>query len=220
VADALCREGDLSGRRVLDVGCGTGRLSELLDRRGATVWGVDPSAEMLAVARRRLPRRVGLKVGRAEELPFRDGWFERAVLWLVVHLVNRPVAFEDVHRILGAGGRVAIATFPTAYFERMWLARFFPSLAAIDRARFPEPEALADELRSAGFGEARIRALSQRATVTREEALARLRGRHISTLQLLPEDEYRDGVARAERELADVTEYPRDWVILTAPRAE
>ena len=55
------REGDLRGRRVLDVGCGTGRLvSRLVERYGCKVWGVDPEPEMVEVAReKRTPRASG-----------------------------------------------------------------------------------------------------------------------------------------------------------------
>jgi ubiquinone/menaquinone biosynthesis C-methylase UbiE len=57
---------------VLDAGCGTGRFLAALAPE-ARVWGIDPSAEMLAVARERLPRSVRLKQARAEQPPFRDG---------------------------------------------------------------------------------------------------------------------------------------------------
>jgi SAM-dependent methyltransferase len=81
---------------VLDVGCGTGRTAAALaERYGAKVWGVDPSEEMLAVARQKVPASVGLKAGSAEDLPFRDGWFERAVMVLVVHHVDRGRALPD-----------------------------------------------------------------------------------------------------------------------------
>jgi hypothetical protein len=118
--------------------------------------------------------------------------------------------------VLAPGGRAVIATFRPEHFERIWLAPLFPSLGAIDRARFPDPAVLADELRAAGFSEVRTRALTQPASVGREEALERLRGRYISTLSLLSEDEYRAGLARAERELAERTEYALEWSILAA----
>lgn len=97
----LVREGDLRGRRVLDLGCGTGRVGAVLaERYGATVCGVDPSPEMLEVARGRAPVGVAeLKRGTAEGIPFPDGSFERAIMQMVVHLVDRPRAFAELHRV-------------------------------------------------------------------------------------------------------------------------
>jgi SAM-dependent methyltransferase len=203
---------------VLDVGCGTGRLAAELAGRGAKVWGVDTSEQMLQGARRRLGRSVGLKRACAESLPFRDGWFEGAVLMLVVHLVDRSRALPELARVLTPGGRLVMATFRPENFDRIWLARFFPSLPSIDKARFPEPEALAGELTKAGFSSTKIRELSQSARVSREQALDRLRGRYISTLWLLPEDEYRAGLEQAERELGEETGYSREWAIVVAER--
>ncbi len=219
VADAVWDEGDLLGRRLLDVGCGTGRLSALFAERGAKVWGVDPSDEMLDQARARALRGVGFRTGGAESLPFRDGWFDRAVLMLVIHLVDRGRALAELHRVLKADGRLVIATFRPEHFERLWLAELFPSLAGIDRSRFPDPLELAAGLEAAGFDRVRIRDLAQRATVSRADALERIRGRYISSLALLPEDEYRAGLARAERELGAITEYPRAWAIVVADRS-
>ena len=61
---------------MLDVGCGTAKFARVLAERGlARVWGVDPSAQMLAEARERVPSSVGLKLGEAErELPARVGY--------------------------------------------------------------------------------------------------------------------------------------------------
>ncbi len=56
LVDVLVQEGDLRGRRVLDVGSGTGRLASLLvERYGCKVWGVDPEPEMIEVARAKVP---------------------------------------------------------------------------------------------------------------------------------------------------------------------
>jgi hypothetical protein len=77
---------------------------------------------------------------------------------------------------------------------------------------------LARELRSVGFEAVREVRLTQTARVTRAVALERIRGRYISTLQLLPDHEYAHGLARAEDELPDELEYPLDWAILVASR--
>jgi ubiquinone/menaquinone biosynthesis C-methylase UbiE len=145
------REAGLAGGRVLDVGCGTGRVCRVLaERRLAKIWGVDPVPEMLAEARRRLPSSVGLKRGSAERLPFKPGSFDAAILWTVIHLIDRRRAFDELHRVLVPGGRVAIVTFTPEHHSRHWLNEYFPSIAAIDRDRHPPPETLEDELRRAG----------------------------------------------------------------------
>jgi ubiquinone/menaquinone biosynthesis C-methylase UbiE len=215
VFDVVERRGELAGRRVLDVGCGTGRLEVALGER-ARVWGIDPSPEMLALARRQAPRAAGFKLARAEELPFKDGWFERAVMWLSVHLVDRPLAFRELYRVLAADGRLVIVSFDVGHFERYWLNAFFPSLERIDRARFPTAEMLSGELVAAGFEVPELVRLHDEASLTREEALERVRGRHISTFDLLAEDELRRGTERAERELPGRIDYSTEWLLAFA----
>jgi SAM-dependent methyltransferase len=200
--DALVREGDLRGRRVLDIGCGTGSLAAaLVERERARVWAVDASEPMLEIARSRAVRGLGVKRGTAERLPFRDGWFERAVMCLVVHHVDRPRAFAEAHRVLTTEGRLAIATFDHAHFDRHWAAPYFPTLATIDRARFPAREQLVRDLTDAGFARVETTVLEDAETIDRETAVAKLRAGHISTLALLPPDELDAGIERAEREL-------------------
>lgn len=212
VFDLVVREGGLRGRRVLDAGCGTGRLAAALaERARAKVWGVDRSPEMLAVARTRVPPGVGLKLGRLEELPFKDDWFDAAVAWLVVHLVDRPRALAELRRVVRPGGAIAVVSFHPDHFAGYWLNRFFPSLAAIDLARFPTEEELAALLPGARF-----RRLSQAASLSREDALRRLRERHISTFDLLDEEELRAGTERAERELPATLAYRVEWLVAVA----
>jgi len=170
------------------------------------------------MAERARARGVNVKVAPAERLPFKDAWFERALAWLVVHLVDRPAAFAELARVLQPDGRLAIATFNPTHFERYYLNHLFPSLERIDRERFPEPDALVAELEAAGFEPRPIR-LTQRGGLGRDESLARIRGRFISTLRLLDEAEFEQGLARAEHELPERISYELEWAVVVATRA-
>jgi SAM-dependent methyltransferase len=219
IFDVVVAEGDLRGRRVLDCGCGTGRLSQALAETTASkVWGVDPEPEMLRVAETNVPAGVGLKAGRAEDLPFRDGWFERAALWLVCHLVDGPAAFSELRRVLADDGRLVVVTFDPAHFGEFWLNRFFPSIERIDRARFPDAAELERQLRSAGFAQIRPHRRSQRAEITRAQAIERIEQRHISTFDLLDEDELAHGTQLALDRLPPTVEYAIEWLIVVAER--
>jgi ubiquinone/menaquinone biosynthesis C-methylase UbiE len=216
----LAEAGDLRGRRVLDIGCGTGTLAAwLTDRAAARVWGVDPSPEMLAVARGKVPDGVGLKEGRAEALPFKDGWFERVVMMLVFHHVDGAAALEEIHRVLGEDGRLVIGTFAPAQFDDYYLAPFFPSIPLIDRARFETPDQVVALLEAAGFADIETHGLEQHVSLSRETVLARVRGKHISTFQLVAEGEYTEGLARAERELPASVESHVHWLVVSALRS-
>jgi ubiquinone/menaquinone biosynthesis C-methylase UbiE len=213
----VVEDGDLGGRRVLDCGCGTGRLSQALaETATGCVWGVDPEPEMLRVARENVPASVGLKAGRAEDVPFPDAWFQRAVLWLVCHLVDRPAAFTELRRVLTADGRLVVVTFDPAHFGSFWLDPYFPSIEQVDRARFPTAPELEEQLAAAGFSAIRFRRCSQRASITRAQALERIERRHISTFDLLEPQEVRQGTVRAKKELPATVEYPMEWLIAVA----
>jgi ubiquinone/menaquinone biosynthesis C-methylase UbiE len=211
-------------RRLVDVGCGTGRFAVFARRRlGARVWGIDPSAEMLQRARARPDARgIGWKQGVAERLPFRDGWFDAGHMHLVVHtLADRRRALAELARVLGPGGRLAIATFAGEHFDRFFLNPYFPTLAGIDRARFPEPAALAADLAEAGFTSTQIERISQPVQADPGDVLERVRGRYISTLHLLDPDDYAAGLERLEAEVSagrGPFAYSLEWALLTARR--
>lgn len=104
------------GTRALDVGCGTGALTEELVRRvGAQgVAGVDPSASFIAAMRERFPG-IDVRQGSAEALPFEDGTFDTVLAQLVVHFMADPVAgLAEMRRVTRPGGVVAACVWDYA----------------------------------------------------------------------------------------------------------
>ncbi|MFD5061890.1 class I SAM-dependent methyltransferase [Streptomyces sp. NPDC058394] len=104
----LALAGEVAGRRILDAGCGSGPLSAALRDRGAIVTGVDASAGMLALARRRLGDDVALHVvDLSDRLPFDDGEFDDVVASLVLHyLEDWGPTLAELRRVLRPGGRL------------------------------------------------------------------------------------------------------------------
>ena len=217
----MLEAGDLAGRLVLDVGCGTGRMLQLLAMRHRVAGaGIDSSPEMVQQARRQAPPGVKLQLAEAERLPFGDRTFERALLSMVVHLVDRPRAFAELARVLTPGGRLLVVTPDPAGFAGSWLARLFPSYVAVERARFPSGEELAAELTIAGFGPCSVRRRRYQRRLDRDVALRKLAQRHVSTFALLDEREYQAGVRLAERTLPAQVRYTTATLLVAATRPE
>ena len=213
----LVAAGDLVGRSVLDIGCGTGAALACLVRDfGVRGYGVDSSPRMVEVARANVPPTVDIEVAVAEALPFADESFERAMMSFVVHHVDRPRAFAEIYRVLEPGGRLVVKTSNPSAFDSFWQAPFFPSYAEIERGRFPSSEVLFGELAAAGFGALTCEQLDVPRRFSREVALEKLRERAGSTSVLIDADEYQRGIARAERELPDSVEYTLGLLIVTA----
>ncbi len=215
--EELVARGALAGRRVLDAGCGTGRFaSELVDRFGCEACGIDPEPRMLAVAAGRTGARLRVEQGTAERLPVDDGSFERVTMVLSAHLVDRPQAFAECRRALEPQGFLVVAGFDPATFEGYWLNRFFPSMLAADLRRFPSAKTLELDLVDAGFAETRVTRFCAPRSLTRVAALDRIRGRQSATFDLVPEEEFRAGLKKAEAELADPVVAPDEMLIAVA----
>jgi len=162
----------------LDLGCGTGDLTEaiLALDPGATVTGFDLTHSMLQGARTRiasahLSARAGLVEGDAERLPFRDGAFDTVVSsFLMRNVGDRAAAYRDIARVLKPGGRflqLELAKPDNAFVRAAYLLYFhqgMPRLASLFSRqqdsfqylsesidRWPQPAAVADEIRAGGF---------------------------------------------------------------------
>lgn len=99
------------GMRVLDLGCGNGRISVRLLERGASVFGCDLSRPALRELQERIPARKGSMIseGDARQLPFRDCSFDAVVfafagLDYVYPQADRLRALREIERVLISQG--------------------------------------------------------------------------------------------------------------------
>ncbi|BBX62197.1 similarity with UbiE/COQ5 methyltransferase [Mycobacterium saskatchewanense] len=101
-------------RRIADIACGTGILSDRIERElhPDETYGVDMSDGMLAQARARSDRVTWLR-GPAEQLPFGDGALDAIVTTSAFHFFDQPAALREFHRVLAPGGLVAVAALST-----------------------------------------------------------------------------------------------------------
>ena len=130
----LAMAGDVRGKRVLDVGCASGGLTELLVEGGASVVGIDLNPRLVERARERVGERAEFRVvDISDPLPFGDSSFDVVTASLVLHyLADWGPPVREFARILRPGGLFVMSTHhPTqdleigppgaSYFDRVLL---------------------------------------------------------------------------------------------------
>lgn len=101
--------GPLTGRQLLDVGCGTGRFTATFEQAGAQVTGVDRDPGMLTIAASRMTGTLIEADGHA--LPFPSAAFDVAVAVTLLEFADRPEQIiDELVRITRPGGRLVVAT--------------------------------------------------------------------------------------------------------------
>ena len=173
--------------RILDVATGTAAVAiELARKTGASVVGLDQSAEMLAAGRDRIEQaglgeRVRLVHGRAERVPFEDGEFDALTFtYLLRYVDDHGATMRELARVTRSGGTIASLEFgvpPAPPWRVLWelyvrvalpLAGRMISAGWHDVGRFlgpsiralPPPEQLAKTWRDSGITDVRFRRLS------------------------------------------------------------
>ena len=130
---------DQPGGNVLDVGCGPGVMAHEMVSRGCRFWGVDPSSQMIEIARSRFGEndRIRFLLGEAERLEFADDSFDAVLcIGVIDSLRDGRRAVLEMVRVLRPGGTliVTVANFPSPY---AWWKNyaFYPAVAAWHRLR-------------------------------------------------------------------------------------
>ncbi len=101
----------IQGKRVLEVGCGTGTLLTTLLERKYKAWGVDASPAMLRQAQRKVGRagfQSRLVRARVQSLPFPDNSFETVISTFPTGYILSLESLKEIQRVLYPGGRLVI----------------------------------------------------------------------------------------------------------------
>jgi 2-polyprenyl-3-methyl-5-hydroxy-6-metoxy-1,4-benzoquinol methylase len=114
--------GSPSQLAVLDAGCGEGYLGRLLARDGATVTGIDSSANLIEAARRQQlldGLTVAFDVGSVEALPYGDNQFDLVICNHVLNdLRDASLAITEFSRVLHSGGRLVILMLHPSFYNK------------------------------------------------------------------------------------------------------
>jgi ubiquinone/menaquinone biosynthesis C-methylase UbiE len=132
------------GRKLVDVGGGTGNYSRALAQEGWEPLVVDRSPEMLA---RATAKGLATLEGDAQRLPLPDGCADAVMLVSMLHHVDDPsAALAEARRVLRPGGRLALMAFTRDDLEPQWYSDYFPSTRAWMAASHPSLAELLAEL--------------------------------------------------------------------------
>jgi len=110
---------EFAPQTMLEVGCGTGRLSaRVRDELGAEVRALDTSERMVHLTRE---RGISAEVADVQALPFEDGTFDCvAAGWVLYHVPDRERAISECARVLRPGGRFVTATLADDNMSDLW----------------------------------------------------------------------------------------------------
>ncbi len=128
-----------SSKSVLDFGCGTGNyLARIQQRFGCPCYGVEPSEDMRAKALQKSGALTLVK-GDHHHIPLPSDTFDFTFMTDVIHHVpDMASMFRELRRVLKHDGVLCVATESHAQIEGRFYNRYFPSLAAIEKQRYPD----------------------------------------------------------------------------------
>jgi ubiquinone/menaquinone biosynthesis C-methylase UbiE len=193
-----------AGVRVLDVGSGSGLFADAFARWfDVEVVGIEPSAGMRQAAVGEHPHeRVTYAAGVAERIPLRHASCDVAWLSTVIHhITDLRAAALEVGRVLRGDGCVLVRSIFPGHEDGVTLLRLVPGAARV-AATFPSIESTADAFARAGFRLAETSVVTQVSAPDMRSFAERVRTRADTTLKLITDDEYAQGLARIDAMVA------------------
>jgi len=192
-------------RDILEVGCGSGHWLQELTEQRYDVVGLDPSSNMLRIARRK-SRQPSFVQGCAEAIPCRRTLFGRVFcINAFHHFVDQTRFLAEAHRILHPGGGVMIVGLdPHTGLDRWWIYDYFPQVVEIDKRRYPSTDRIRSLMTAHGFVSAStVEALHMPLQMSARLALesGRLAKTTTSQLTVLTDEEYEEGIKHLMRDI-------------------
>jgi ubiquinone/menaquinone biosynthesis C-methylase UbiE len=197
----FCQRAICAGANLLDIGCGTGRYTKAFEDAGLHAVGLDHSIDQLLQALRKVPARLG----SALEIPFPDEHFDFCSHIMMLHQLaidGLPRALSESHRVLKAGGCVWIKTCSHNDLRERPLNRYFPESLDINLKRYKDLVELQKSLEHSGFTVERSETVRNKYEMLGSEIASRVTEKHNSTLHLISEEGFRNGLAQLKSDFS------------------
>jgi ubiquinone/menaquinone biosynthesis C-methylase UbiE len=197
---------DKQALHVLDIGCGTGNYTDLLQKvtqaRGWQIYGIDPSEGMIAKARKKNSQIV-FQHGNAENILWMHDTFNFVYMTDVIHHIpDIHKALAEIQRVLKINGKVCIVTQSHRQIEARPIAQFFPATVRVDKERYPDIHEILDAAQIAGLTFLKQEVLFQGDPIQLDRKYLKLvQKKGYSMLHLITEGEYDAGLHLLENAL-------------------
>jgi len=107
IYENIVKHSELENKKILEIGCGTGRISALLSKETNLLVAIDPDENAIQKAKANIPG-VDFKVGSGEKLNFSDNFFDGVIFTLSLHHQNSRKALREASRVVKTGGKILI----------------------------------------------------------------------------------------------------------------
>lgn len=185
---------------ILDIGCGTGKYGELMEKHDFKVVGIDQSETQIKQA----TQLIEAYHEDATNLSFADNTFDICTMIIMIQQLtkeNRLKALKEAYRVLKPNGILLIKTCSHSDLESRFTAKYFPRTLEIDQKRYPDIEELKSNL--SDFKEIKIENSSVLVKKEKEKLIERFQKRGTSNLSFLTEEELNEGIKKFEEDYQD-----------------
>ena len=124
----------------LDIGCGTGNYTNEFQKRGYQFIGIDPSKQMLEIAKLR-NNKIDWKLGSVENIELPSNSVDGIIGSLTIHhWTNLNLGFSELHKVSKPNGRIVLFTATPQQMKGYWLNHYFPKMLSDSIKKMPSFE--------------------------------------------------------------------------------